>query len=169
MLIFQSTGLPEGWEVRKSRSHNQHYYFKTATKESVWEPPQGTDIEQLKKYFAASAEQPTKIRAAHLLVKHNLSRNPKSWKNDNITISKEEAIEILKAHETRIKSGEVTLSQLAETESDCSSHKRGGDLGFFTKGQMQPSFEKAAFGLKVGEVSGIVDSDSGVHLIERLA
>lgn len=37
----------------------------------------------------------------------------------------------------RIESGEVTLQELAETESDCSSARKGGDLGFFGPGQMQ--------------------------------
>ncbi|GMM37598.1 peptidylprolyl isomerase [Saccharomycopsis crataegensis] len=163
-----ATGLPEGWEIRKSKTHNRHYYFNPSTKQSVWDPPEGTNTDQLKEYFSALKEEPTQVRAAHLLVKHNQSRNPSSWKNDNITISKQEAIDILKGYEQRIKSGEVTLTDLAQTESDCSSHKRGGDLGFFTKGQMQPPFEKAAFGLKVGEMSGIVETNSGVHLVQRL-
>ncbi|CAJ0831941.1 17726_t:CDS:2 [Entrophospora sp. SA101] len=62
---------------------------------------------------------------------------------------------------------EIALGELALTESDCSSAKRNGDLGFFGRGQMQPSFEDAAFKLEVGELSGPVWSDSGVHLIQR--
>jgi hypothetical protein len=42
-----------------------------------------------------------------------------------------------------------------------------GDLGLFARGQMQPSFENAAFALAVGELSGVVESDSGLHLILR--
>lgn len=114
-------------------------------------------------------QKPEQIHAAHLLVKHRDSRNPRSWKNDNITISKEEAIQVLKNYQDQINSGKTTLRELAKTELDCSSAKRGGDLGFFEKGKMQPSFEKAAFALKVGEVSDIVESDSGIHLIERIA
>lgn len=57
----------------------------------------------------------------------------------------------------------------ALTLSDCSSHSASGDLGFFTRGQMQKPFEDATFRLKVGELSNIVSTDSGVHLILRTA
>ena len=108
-----------------------------------------------------------KIRAAHLLVKHRDSRRPSSWKDANITRSKEEAISILKGYEEQIKSGQKSLGDLAMSESDCSSARKKGDLGMFGKGQMQKEFEDAAFALKPGEISGIVETGSGVHLIER--
>jgi NIMA-interacting peptidyl-prolyl cis-trans isomerase 1 len=108
-----------------------------------------------------------KIRASHLLVKHRDSRRPSSWKETNITRTKEEAIELLKGYEQQIKSGQTTLGELAKSESDCSSSRKNGDLGFFGKNMMQKEFENAAFALKPGEMSGIVDTDSGVHLIER--
>lgn len=61
------------------------------------------------------------------------------------------------------------FERLAKEESDCSSAKRGGDLGPFTRGKMTRSFEKAAFALKIGELSDLVESDSGVHVILRIA
>jgi peptidyl-prolyl cis-trans isomerase NIMA-interacting 1 len=61
------------------------------------------------------------------------------------------------------------LGELAASESDCSSARKHGDLGYFGKGEMQPEFEEAAFKLKVGEISPIVSSQSGLHLIERIA
>lgn len=67
-----------------------------------------------------------------MLVKHKDSRRPSSWRENDITRTKEEAIEILKGHETKIKEGNgesgTTLSDLAKTESDCSSARKGGDL-----------------------------------------
>ena len=57
---------------------------------------------------------------------------------------------------------------IARTESDCSSAQKGGDLGFFERGQMQKSFEDASFALKPGELSDVVDSDSGIHVILRV-
>ena len=69
----------------------------------------------------------------------------------------------------QIKSGAKTFEELATENSDCSSASRGGDLGTFGRGQMQKPFEEASFALKVGEMSGIVDTDSGVHIILRKA
>ena len=69
-----------------------------------------------------------KIRTAHLLVKHKDSRRPSSWKQDSITRSKEDALGLLKGYEERIRKGEVSISELAKTESDCSSARKGGDL-----------------------------------------
>jgi len=172
------TGLPAGWEVRHSQSKGLPYYFNPTASDSRWEPPEGSNVETLKAYMAqhhSSAnvrvnEKATdgKIRAAHLLVKHRDSRRPSSWKETNITRTKEEAIELLKGYEEQIKSGQTSLGDLAKSESDCSSARKNGDLGFFGPNMMQKEFENAAFALKPGEISGIVETDSGVHLIERI-
>ncbi|ORX83787.1 rotamase-domain-containing protein [Anaeromyces robustus] len=140
------------WEEKWSRSRNRVYYFNPSTGESRWENPE--------------AEQ---IRVCHLLVKHNQSRRPSSWKEEHITRTKEEALEIIKGYREKIINNSISFQDLAKTESDCSSAKHGGDLGFFSRGRMQPSFEEAAFALKVGELSEPVFSDSGVHLILRIA
>lgn len=58
---------------------------------------------------------------------------------------------------------------IAAQISECRSAANGGDLGFFGRGDMQKAFEDAAFALQVGEVSDLVDSDSGIHIILRLA
>lgn len=76
-------------------------------------------------------------------------------------------MQVIQAHEQKIKSGSVSLGELALTESDCSSARKRGDLGYFGKGDMQKEFEDAAFGLKPGEMSSVVETASGLHLIER--
>lgn len=70
-------------------------------------------------------------------------------------------------YKAQIDSGEKTLQELAAQFSDCSSAKRGGDLGPFAPGCMQAAFEEASFALNVGEMSDVVDTDSGLHLILR--
>ncbi|KAK3681615.1 hypothetical protein B0T22DRAFT_485096 [Podospora appendiculata] len=170
------TGLPPNWEVRHSQSKNLPYYFNAAESNSRWEPPPGTDTEKLKTYMAkyhsgslvTEAGQPGKIRAAHLLVKHSESRRPSSWRENEITRSKDEALRIIKGYQERIQSGEIQLGELALTESDCSSARKRGDLGYFGRGDMQKEFEDAAFALKPHQISSIVDTASGLHLIERL-
>lgn len=73
----------------------------------------------------------------------------------------------MRKYKTEIGESAEKFGQLARKHSDCSSHDHDGDLGSFKHGQMQKPFEDAAFALRVGEISGIVDSDSGVHLILR--
>jgi peptidyl-prolyl cis-trans isomerase C len=75
-----------------------------------------------------------------------------------------EALDILK----KLESG-VSFEKLASDFSECPSGKNGGSLGEFGKGQMVPSFEKAAFSLQVGEVSKPVRTQFGFHIIKRLA
>lgn len=85
------------------------------------------------------------------------------------THNQEEALALINDYQDKIKQGMSTLEELATELSDCSSAKRGGDLGFFARGAMQKPFEEAAFRLQVGQMSDVVDTDSGVHLILRTA
>lgn len=66
----------------------------------------------------------------------------------------------------KINKGE-SFPKLAEQYSMDGSRKRGGDLGFFKRGAMVKEFDKAAFALKKGEVSGIVKTQYGYHIIKR--
>ncbi|CAI5757744.1 unnamed protein product [Candida verbasci] len=173
-MVSTKTGLPKHWTIKVSKTHNKEYYFNQKTKESSWTPPDNTNQDELAEYiknFKNNQYKPVinegKIRVNHLLIKNITSRKPKSWKNPDITLSRDDAIIILKKHLNKILQDNVEFSELAKEESDCSSHQKGGDLGYFSKGQMQPSFEQAAFNLHVGEISDIIESDSGVHIIER--
>lgn len=136
--------------MRRSNTKNLPYYFHPETKDSRWEPPAGTDPEKLKTYMAthhsskgvalanpSQSGSGEKIRAAHLLVKHRDSRRPASWREPKITRSKEEARELLKGYQAQIRAFEAdegsnpnakSLPELATTESDCSSARKGGDL-----------------------------------------
>ena len=77
--------IPDGWTKKVSRSNGQAYYVNKWTNKSQWDRPS----KAAKKPAESSNEQ---VQCSHLLVKHEGSRNPKSWRNPNITISKEEAI-----------------------------------------------------------------------------
>lgn len=150
-----SSDLPEGWEQKVSRSTGHKYYYNTKTGESQWDPPRDT---------SSSHER---VRASHILVKHRDSRRPTNWRQEDITRTKEEAVELLQKYIEMINNGQRTFEDLASEHSDCSSAKRGGDLGFFERNQMQKPFEDAAFSLEVDKMSSIVETDSGVHVIKR--
>lgn len=64
----------------------------------------------------------------------------------------------------RLKKG-GDFSKLAQEKSKCPSAQQGGDLGWATKGMMVPEFEKAAFALKKGKMSGVVKTSFGYHII----
>ena len=89
----------------------------------------------------------------------------KSIKASHILVQQEfEATDLIK----KLEAGEE-FSQLAKDFSLCPSGKEGGDLGFFSKGQMVKPFEDAAFGLDIGGISGPVRTQFGYHLIKREA
>jgi len=165
------------WIVKLSTSRKMPYYLNADTHESRWEAPTGLTTDQImalpgaRDYLDPNGnprEVPGQVRASHLLVKHSGSRNPRSWKEERVTRSKAEAIQILKGYAAEINGSYQKFCELATIHSDCSSHSKAGDLGWFSMGQMQKPFEDATMALNVGEMSDVVDTDSGVHLIWRL-
>ncbi|TPX32676.1 hypothetical protein SeMB42_g07587 [Synchytrium endobioticum] len=163
-----------GWEERWSVSRQRLFYFNPETGTSQWNKPEGfVDVTPAASatgsaiHGAGGFAKHQTVRATHLLVKHKDSRRPSSWRQAVITRSKDEAYATIRAYRERLVSGETTLEALATTDSDCGSAKNGGDLGLFGPGQMQKPFEAAVYGLKVGELSEPVETDSGVHLILR--
>ena len=75
---------------------------------------------------------------------------------------------LLADYRQQIVAGERSFEEIASELSDCSSAKRGGDLGPLGRGQMQKPFEDASFALAVGELSTPIFTDSGVHIIKRV-
>ena len=66
----------------------------------------------------------------------------------------------------RVRAGEDFAKLAEEFSSDPGSKNKGGDLGWFGRGQMTPEFDKAAFALKPGQISDIVQTKSGFHIIK---
>ncbi|KAJ2720744.1 peptidyl-prolyl cis-trans isomerase Pin1 [Coemansia sp. Benny D115] len=157
------TALPPNWQVGISSQYNIEYYFNKVTGESQWTPPTSTQEGSTRE----SEAKPMRMRASHILAKHVESRRPSSWREANITRTKEEAVQKVTELRQIIEAGDAQFAEVASAESDCSSAKNGGDLRWFERGKMQPAFEEAVLALKVGEMSQPVFSDSGVHIILR--
>ena len=90
-----------------------------------------------------------------------LFREPESFRASHILLNSEEDAKKALA---RLKGGE-SFAKLAEELSVDPTKTKGGDIGFFSKGQLIPEFEKACENLKPGETSGIVKSPLGYHII----
>ncbi|WIV13040.1 peptidylprolyl isomerase [Proteiniborus sp. MB09-C3] len=100
--------------------------------------------EDVKKQYEENKDSYVSIRASHILVK-----------------TEKEANDILK----RINSGE-SFEELTKLSTEPGAEARKGDLGYFTKGKMVPEFEKAVFELKPGEISDVVKTEFGYHIIK---
>lgn len=108
--------------------------------------------ENVEKYFT----KPESARASHILIGVDEKASAEERKK-----AKEKAEALLK----RVKAGE-DFATIAKSDSTCPSASQGGDLGTFGRGQMVPPFEKAAFALKPGQVSDVVETQFGYHIIK---
>lgn len=122
------------------------------------------DLDSLAKFFTQRTAE--RVRARHILIGvASESGEPGDWEKATPE-QKAQARKTLTEIRKKIMSG-ADFAELAEKNSiDKGSAARGGDLGFFTRGQMVPPFEKVAFTLPVGQISDIVETRFGLHLIQ---
>lgn len=115
----------------------------------------------IKSYYEQNAKRFTdeeQRRASHILIKADKNASEAEKKS-----AKEKAEKIL----AQVRKNPGDFAKLAkEYSQDPGSAERGGDLDFFGKGMMVPPFEEAAFKLKQGEISDVVQSDFGYHIIQ---
>jgi len=118
----------------------------------------------IKAYYdqnAARYSEEEQRRASHILIKAD-----KSASEADKAAAKEKAEKLL----AQVRKNPADFAKLAkENSQDPGSAERGGDLDFFGKGMMVKSFEDAAFKLKQGEISDVVESDFGYHIIQLTA
>ena len=101
-----------------------------------------------------------RVAASHILLMYSGSAR------STATRTKDEAKTQIDTLHTQIASG-AELADLAKEHSDCPSGKEGGSLGTFGRGQMVKAFEDTAFNLPVGDVSPVIETDFGYHIIQR--
>ena len=113
------------------------------------------EIESYYEYNASAYSQPKQVKARHILFKSDPDDS------DNVKNNvKERAQKVLE----KARKGEDFVT-LAKKHSEGPSKSQGGDLGYFKAGQMEPPFEEAAFALKKGEISDLVETRFGYHII----
>jgi peptidyl-prolyl cis-trans isomerase C len=119
--------------------------------------------EELKKKYDETKSQYEQVKARHILIAFKGSPAAQEGKPE---LTEEQAKAKAEELHKKIVAG-ASFEELAKAESDdVGSGSRGGDLGAFNRGQMVPEFEKAAFEAKVGEVTPVVRTQFGYHIIK---
>ena len=115
--------------------------------------------EDARKFYEQNADKftrPETVKASHILLGVDEKAGAEEKKK-----AREKAEKLRKE-----LAGGADFAALAKANSTCPSSQQGGDLGYFAKGQMVPAFEKAAFALKPGEISDVVETQFGYHIIK---
>jgi peptidyl-prolyl cis-trans isomerase C len=124
-----------------------------------------TDVNdtEAKAYFEQNINRystPEQVRASHILIAPDFT-DPNVDPNVAKAKARAKAQELL----GQIKQG-ADFAELAKANSSCPSKERGGDLNYFPRGVMVEAFEKAAFELPVGQITDVVETEFGYHIIK---
>jgi peptidyl-prolyl cis-trans isomerase C len=143
-------------EVQRGLGYEEFMQTQWAGKISVTE-------EDAKKYYDENPKQfetPEQVRASHILIKPDTAA-PAADPNQAKANARAKIQDLLK----QIKDG-ADFAEVAKANSDCPSAPQGGDLNFFPRGRMTEPFEEAAFKLQIGQLSDIVETSYGYHIIK---
>ncbi len=111
----------------------------------------------------ADTEPEGQVRAAHILLAYKGAERAAP----SVERTKEEALAQANKIRKELNAG-AEFAEMAKIYSDCPSGENSGDLGYFARGQMVKKFEDAAFTLEKGEISDVVETVFGYHIIKRL-
>lgn len=141
-------------ELRKTLSYRK-------LMETLWVGKIDANEADAKKFYDENPKEfqtPEQVAVSHILIKPDPNiADP----NEAKAQARAKIEELLK----QLKNG-ADFADLAKINSACPSAADGGDLGFFPRGQMTPPFEKAAFELKLGQLSDVVETEYGYHIIK---
>jgi hypothetical protein len=152
-----SLPLPPDWVPLPSASHpDQVYYYNVKSRVSQWSRPE-------------PRPDPASVRARHILIKHAQVKNPVSKGANPGPVSRapEDGLRLIEELHQQVMADPSKFADVATKHSECNSYVRGGDLGNFKHDKMHKEFADAAFALHVNQVSGVVASPSGYHVIMR--
>lgn len=126
-----------------------------------------TTDELTKEYYNENRETlfaiPSRVRVSHILSMFPWVEDTSLEENDKARENTKEKIEFV---EKQLENGAEFGDIAREYSDDTATSGDGGDLGFITEGQMVEEFEKTAFLLKAGEVSGIIETQFGYHILK---
>lgn len=130
----------------------------------------GAKVNKLVEQACAGVPDPTEDEVAGFFEAHKAEFvTPPQVLCQHILVkgSDDKALDKIKEIRERIVSGKSDFAAEAKEHSDCPSGAEGGSLGWFGRGMMVPEFDKVAFEMKKGEVSGVVSTQFGYHIIYK--
>lgn len=111
-------------------------------------------------YLGGRTDGTEQMAASHILIQYAGAERAET----SVTRTKEQAAALAQDIDARIKGG-ADFNTIARTESDSPSKAQAGSIGVIARGVMPPSFEETAFALKKGQISGVVETAFGYHII----
>jgi peptidyl-prolyl cis-trans isomerase C len=152
---IQSMGMTPD-ELRQEVEKSMTFEALMAKHTADLKAPTDADLKAFYDSNLDSFKQPEQIKASHILL---------TVGKDDTPAQKAEKLAKIQGLRKQLVGG-ADFATLASQNSDCPSKANGGDLGFFGRGQMVPPFDAAAWSLKVGQLSDVVTTDFGYHLIK---
>jgi len=147
-------------EIREGLARNKFM-------QPYWEGKTNVTEEEAQKYYDENPKffkRPELAKVSHILIKPEFvdpNTDPNADPNEAKAIARKKAEDLLK----QIKDG-ADFAELAKIHSICPMAPQGGDLGFFPRGEMDPAFENIAFELGIGQISDVVETKYGFHIIK---
>ena len=151
-------------EIAANKDAQQQIAMQSFLQNTVYKGISVTEADAEKFYkanpamFESPADPENAMRASHILIMVDPKADAKTKK-----AAKDKAEAIL----VELKANPAIFEAKAKSDSACPSSANGGSLGAFQKGQMVPEFEKAVIALKDGQISEIVETQFGYHIIRR--
>jgi peptidyl-prolyl cis-trans isomerase C len=162
--IISSLAKQEGFDKKPDIKEQLEYTMDDFIAKEYLNKAVAKDIkvsdEDVRLYYEANKEKfkaPEQVRVRHILVHVSSKASDEEKKK-----AKEK---IMALHERAIK-GEDFAKLASEYSDDLGTKKKGGDTDYFAKGKMVKPFEEAAFSLKPGQISGVVETKFGYHIIK---
>ena len=148
-------GLNEA-DVRKSIENNLLY--QQVLEAALKDLPSASDAD-IKKFYDENPkyfEEPEQVHAAHVFLKADANVSPEQ---------KAEIRKKMEALRADIEGKKITFAEAAKSSDDKATAGSGGDLGFFKRGDMLPQLENAAFAVKPGVITPVIETEYGFHLM----
>ncbi|MBI5411687.1 protein translocase subunit SecD [Candidatus Peregrinibacteria bacterium] len=143
--------------------------FAPAEASAIWAVAEGkvtpivTTDKEVEVFKLIKKNKPEKqVKASHILISYAGAERA----DKEVTRSYSAAKKLARSLHDQVVKDPSKFGEIAQKNSDGPSGPQGGDIGYFSQGQMTKNFEKAAFRMKVGEISDVVETEFGFHVIQ---